>query len=234
MIAIPNDYPPQLGKDYLDGCVLYSDMQDTGDKLLDHSGYNNHGINYNSVPICNNGWVRRFNGINAKATYQTLPISQTWTFVLALRLLETQAAGVGIISHDSSINNAYTILLYKGANNNNIYLYVATLQGAVNTPSTADTLLEINRYYIIACSFNRYQLPRLKFYKNGKVAATHIGLDSDMRPLTDTFNLAWRYFQGDIFTKCDIGFIQAYNRELSQAEISYLFNRYAPQYDISW
>lgn len=59
--AIPSRYPLKIRP----GCVLYMDMQDGGSKLIDHSGYSHHGVNYGSISVAGpGGLVRSFDGVD--------------------------------------------------------------------------------------------------------------------------------------------------------------------------
>lgn len=72
LITIPRPTPESYPLYLPSGCILYFDMQDAGNKLIDHSGMGNHGTNYGSLAVAGpHGLLRSFDGTDDYADFGT-------------------------------------------------------------------------------------------------------------------------------------------------------------------
>ena len=214
-------YPPKLRP----GCVLHIDMQDTGNKLIDHSGFNNHGVNYGSVSVAGpGGQVRSFDGVD---DYITVPSSNS------LKLTE-EITVIAWFKINPQGEREFIVTKWVGFTVE-LDAYNCLIGGVLidgTQRSTAGTSILPNNTWVNATFTYSSSTRTLKTYLNGGKeikTAPLSGLATYSMSVSDASLGIGNY--STFFYKGRIGKVCIYNRALPAAEIAEIYAEEAWRYN---
>ena len=221
--AIPSMYP--LSR--LSGCMLNCDMQESGSKIIDHSGMGNHGAYSGSVIQTGYaGFVRYFDGTDDEATFGNVAAlkPQSLSILMWVNPNATQKSLANIIScHSLTSGYALQRKNLGGANEYN-FLYLTTAE-ALQIDTTNTLSLTASVWQQVVITLSAATASTVRYYLNGVAIASQptgyagaVGYDTTALRIGD-------WVSGGRDWGGVVGLTQIYNLILRAAEVKELYRR---------
>lgn len=231
----PNGYTPYVNPPKIPyGCLLWLDMQDMGDKIIDRSDKGNHGISTGSISASASigyGQARKFDGIDDFVIgTSNLGISGDAEFTLQAWVYWN---GAFIATFPGAIGNNSTGTTGRGLSMNFADGRPALDFWSVRVRAT-NAIIANQWTHITAVKKPGLISTTTKLYVNG-IEVSWVGEGTDTNPniIDSTFlvgtlqNAATRFFSGSI------GISKVFNRALMEPEIRTQFASEAWRYGVS-
>ncbi len=150
--SIPQPYPPIYPYPPEEGLVMFFDFEEQGNKLIDHSGYGNHGINSGSVfsPV-NIGGSRHFDAADDLITipaHKSINDMPQFTFSCWFFYGGVGGRNNGLIFYKNSIRFVISAL-------NNFFNFICIFSGDDGTWNTPSSGLSMGNWYHVQVSYDR-------------------------------------------------------------------------------
>ncbi|MBT9166929.1 MAG: hypothetical protein DDT19_00253 [Syntrophomonadaceae bacterium] len=227
-LVVPKPIPDVYPRFPRDGCVLDLDMQDTGAKLIDHSGFFNDGTNFGSTPVAGpNGWVRSFDGVDDFIQIPDSPSIRSWPNGITVGACVK--SNTELWNADGMlVSKRYHFILHPFANSKTITFFIFDgLYRGVNAILSED--IRNWHHYVGTYSVNGF----LCFYVDGKLRAGPAGPTGTIAIETGIMAIGWDRGMVGRHLNGFIGQVHIYNRALSAAEIEQIFREEGWKYGIA-
>ena len=211
---LPRFYKPHYVKG---GLVLYLPMDKiVGGKVLDVSGYKNHGTVYGAVIADGiRGQALYFDGVDDYVDCgndESLNITDEITVSAWVKPFDS-SHNMRVVSRSGTGNNmGYTLLVTPSTDSVTLWLNNGTWQEL-----TVENVISTNKWWHIVAT---YDGNNRKIYVNGEVKKTDGGIGT-IKGGSSPFNIGRRYETTTEFYNGLIDEVRIYNRALSEGEIKY-------------
>ncbi len=224
-----------------DGCVLYYDMQDRTNKIIDHSGLGNHGTAVGTMGVTGySGLERRFDELDDKiaaGNVSNLQFSTAFSFVMWLKRKDLASNQFLFGKYKTTDNTRSYGLFWQGLPST--MNFVVSKDGTSNDGSLtqllepSQSISSASTYYMVAGTYQYVTdgTSLMRLYVNGNlVASTNVAVG----PIFNSPNALCigTRSSNDWFFGGNIGHFSLYNRMLSRIEIGQLYRADAWRYGL--
>lgn len=227
-LVIPKPIMPVYPRKLRPGCVLDIDFQDIGGKIIDHSGFGNHGINYGSVPVAGpTGWVRKFDGTD---DYVSVPHSSSLAFTQGITIEVWFNTATKFLPNGNRMLVTLQNSTYFGLDTNGYAPpYFSLRIGGQQRTLNSNFSLSVNTWYHV---FGTYDGSMMRIYVNGILKNSAGPYTGDLDTGASSKFIGKYSFSGYEFWGL-IGSLWIYKRAFPPAEVAEIFKKEAWRYGVT-